>query len=211
MYTTASGTPVIRLSSGIEATSKASAILTIQSIPAVVNSVSHRICEGCGKPITRRIRTCRDSGRFCSRSCAFTVKAVGGWNRGLGRPVASLIAFAICSECITLFVKRLKSRRRVCLSRSCEISLRNRGVRQRQLAKYHAAHPLKTRALQCENVRCGKIFLQHYRTGEHCKRFCSLRCMKRASRRGRNKNESRARRAGVPCTYGINPLKVFVR
>jgi 5-methylcytosine-specific restriction endonuclease McrA len=162
------------------------------------------VCEHCRAAFSRK-RKMRDAGRFCSRTCAFAAKAVGGWNRGRIRSVQmSAIVIAACSECRGPFVKRAKSLRLTC-SESCRQHRLHQQYRVGSRRRWNAQHPKQSKNFTC--AACGAPFIRTFRSGPHRhNKFCSERCAHSAC-----SSEARARRAGVSCDYSIKPLQVFAR
>lgn len=152
-------------------------------------------CEHCQQPFVRKKKK-RDSVRFCSRACAFSAKAVGGWNRGLSKPKPVKVRTTYdrtCVQCGEAFTaKVLKAK--LC---SLQCSIVYFGTRKRDRSPR-----------QC--VTCGVVFIPTY--GDKRRRFCSQKCSTRYGKRGIAKShESRARRVGARCEYGIKPLEVLAR
>lgn len=163
-------------------------------------------CKGCQQVIIRNPPPVRDLRKdYCSLACKL-------WrfhhrDDGLIRVQRScdpkpIKAYPLCMMCGNVCAKRgLK----VCSDRC-------RSHKARQLMREkRSLIPSHTRTLTCQNRTCSKLFTKTFRTGIKGHKYCSVRCMKRAVRRGRNKHEQRARRAGALCDYGIDPLRVLAR
>lgn len=171
-------------------------------------------CEHCRIPFSRKHRS-RDSGRFCSRTCAFAAKAAGGWNRGLAKPKpnhrrcecgASKVPNArtcrqckhdrtirACTECGALHLKQ---------NFTCSTACRSARLKRIQ----YKARTFKD--LTC--ARCSQQFQSG--VGVTNREAVCQRCIKQAQRkRSGRKHTERAKRAGVPYVYGINPQRVFDR
>jgi hypothetical protein len=166
-------------------------------------------CVGCGAVFQREHLSSRNKGLYCTRACSGAARTRRTHARLVAERAARLRSIQ-CAECQGAFTRPLRSQRRTC-SDLCRRLYLNRVAASAIKRKRHALYPEQSQTFTCQNIRCGKAFLHMFRTGVGNPKFCSLRCMKRAARRGRTHHEQRARRAGVPCDYSVNPLKVFAR
>jgi 5-methylcytosine-specific restriction endonuclease McrA len=138
----------------------------------------------------------RDSGRFCSRSCA------GQWRtaRAAERkpppapPRVQPPRTAVCVQCRQSFIRR-DNRQQLTCGRACTHA-RQRG---RKLTR-------RTFPRQC--ATCSQRFTAKQARVQTCPT-----CRKKRQRKlyGGHKHTDRARRFGVARRYNIDPLKVFAR
>lgn len=177
---------------------------------SVTTSPSTFICQGCNQVITKAIPRKRDQRKqYCSLACKLWrfYHKDGSLRRPRlrkSKPIKSSLSCVVCGVLCSL-------RRRMTCSDACAKE-RQRCVSREMMRSKRSLIPLQRVTVTCWNRTCQRVFVHTFQrgTGER-KHFCSIRCMKRHARRGRNKNEARARHAGVELEYGINPLKVFQR
>jgi len=167
-------------------------------------------CVGCGVVFHREKLSQRNKGLYCTRACSGAARTRRKQARLAAERAARMLRSIQCVECKGAFTRPIRSQRRTC-SDVCRRLYLNRATASALKRKRHALYPEQSKTLVCQNTKCGKAFLRTFRTGTGKGKFCSLRCMKRAARRGRTHHEQRARRAGVPCDYSVDPLKVFAR
>lgn len=164
------------------------------------------VCLGCGVEF-RRSSTNTNKGLYCTRKCAF--HNYKSWMKFNIRPAGAkrlkytpVIATA-CKYCSSVFFQKDCVRKRTfCRSRQC--SNKHSAL---SLARKRDDH---RRAITLTCRGCDKQFSQSVIRGSG-RAFCSIACSKRYYRRGQNHPESRARRFGVPCVYGIKPDAVLRR
>lgn len=167
-------------------------------------------CEHCQSTVSRKKHGGgKDSGRFCSRACNFASrKALArGWTPVRKAPELDMP----CRGCGTMFspTKRARYCSDSCRAEASRKKGRNRWARISQSMSDRRASIVGPKPpIQCAD--CRTQFARAY--GDTRKAYCSKACAKRAQRRRHGNNPvRRAKRAGVPYRWGINPVKVFER
>ncbi len=168
-------------------------------LKAIKKETEWRICEWCGKQFEiDRIRRTRinhgaDSGRFCSRKCAFEWRSFDSRNHPAYKNGNSLkqkycsVYFFFCTECGQLFTTNIS------FGKFCSTNCWKLSDKRKRLAKKKTN---KNTVYECKV--CGRYFIPKY--GDKSRAYCSFNCKDKA-RKEMNKIEKKKRKKKIRQVY----------